>query len=352
MKKKIYFLTTNLNIGGSERFLECLVAHLKGGNDITVGYINRNGEIGRRIERSGVNVEKSGNPLELAKTLKKNGYDCILTFLYWGHIFGRLAGRLSGTKVMAFQQAIDIWKNPFYTLIDKSTLRWCDMVVANSHAAENRLVGVEGIDRSRVRVVHNGVDFKRFDRRPDKREELRSALGIEKGRKAVICVARLHYDKGTDYLPEIARGVSDAIFVIAGDGPQRRLIENRIKKYGIERRFRLLGMREDVQDLLPACDVFLLPSREESFPQAALEAMAAGLPVIAAKVGGIGELVEDGREGILVEPGNASGYRDAVIELAGNEDRRKEYAENAYKKSRGFSSEKMFDSIDNALKEL
>jgi glycosyltransferase involved in cell wall biosynthesis len=113
----------------------------------------------------------------------------------------------------------------------------------------------------------------------------------------------------------VLRRYSDAEFLIAGDGPRRDELEALARRLGIDRRVRFLGHCEDVPDLLASSDLFVLPSRSEAFPNAVLEAMAAGLPVIATRVGGIVELIEHQRTGVLVPPDDPRALGFALLDL-------------------------------------
>jgi glycosyltransferase involved in cell wall biosynthesis len=140
------------------------------------------------------------------------------------------------------------------------------------------------------------------------RTDARARLGLSAEDPVFGCVARLHESKGVQYLPAIARELirtlPSAKILVAGDGPLRNGLERDIRGAGLSESLRLLGWREDVPDLLAALDAFFLPSVEESFPRTILEALAAGCPVVATDVGGVGEIISDGQHGVLVPPGD------------------------------------------------
>jgi glycosyltransferase involved in cell wall biosynthesis len=105
------------------------------------------------------------------------------------------------------------------------------------------------------------------------------------------------------------------LFRVVGDGPRRAELEALVRARGLERHITFLGHREDVAQLLIEADVFALPSRSEAFPNGALEAMAAGLPVVASAVGGLLDLIEHGHTGLLAEPGNPEAFAAALRHL-------------------------------------
>ena len=138
-------------------------------------------------------------------------------------------------------------------------------------------------------------------------------------------VAGLRRIKGLDVLiaaaAKIVARVPDARFVIAGEGPERESTLLQVRKLGIENCFEFLGHRDDVPALLAEADLFVLPSRSEAFPNAVIEAMAAGLPVVATHVGGIVELVQPERTGVLVPSEDPEALAAAVLNLMARPDR-------------------------------
>jgi glycosyltransferase involved in cell wall biosynthesis len=170
-------------------------------------------------------------------------------------------------------------------------------VVANSRAAADRLLA-ERVGAHKVTVVPNGLDFGHF--------APKAARGPL---RKVIMVANLRPEKGHDTLIDAAAAIlpqfPDATFEFVGAGPERDRVVARATRAGIAHACSFPGHRNDVAARLAGADIFVLPSRSEAFPNAVLEAMAAGLPVVASGVGGILELIDDGRTGLLARPGDA-----------------------------------------------
>jgi glycosyltransferase involved in cell wall biosynthesis len=135
----------------------------------------------------------------------------------------------------------------------------------------------------------------------------------------VAVVADLHPRKGHDVLvdaaPEVLRHFPDATFVLVGDGPERANLEARATAQGVASAFTFAGYDENVALHLHDADVFVLPSHTEAFPNAVLEAMCAGLPTIASGVGGLVELVDDGRTGLLVPPGDPRALAHSICRV-------------------------------------
>jgi len=168
----------------------------------------------------------------------------------------------------------------------------------------------------RIRVIENGIDITRFDGSAPAttRRAIRRSLGIPDGAVMVISVGRLFPVKNHDLMlsafREIARGGTDVRLVLVGDGPERAHLEEKTRRYGLGEVVRFLGERPDVPSLLGGADLFVLTSHSEGLSIAIMEAMAAGLPVVATDVGDSHVLVQDGTTGYLVE----SGDQTALIE--------------------------------------
>ena len=169
-----------------------------------------------------------------------------------------------------------------------------------------------GCKSKKIKVIPNGIDLKRF-----KGLEPKTHAGF-----LVITVARLEKVKGIEYLIEAASrsdllGRSDILILIIGDGSQRKNLENLVKKLNLQEKVKFLGQipNEEIPKYLAQADCFVLPSIKEGFGIAILEAMAAGLPVIGTRVGGIMDIIEDQKTGILVEPENPRAIANAIQEI-------------------------------------
>ncbi len=191
--------------------------------------------------------------------------------------------------------------------------------LAVSRHVRDRLAARAGLPERKLRVVPNGIDPAPFAGPAD--PGLRARLGGSPGRPMVFTAARLTAQKAIDVLIAAAALVPDALFVIAGEGPDRAALEARADALGVASRVRLLGARDDIAQLLAAADLFVLPSLFEGLPIAVLEAMAAGKPVVATRVGGTDEVVVDGETGILVPPGNPGRLAAAIRAFIDDPDR-------------------------------
>lgn len=191
--------------------------------------------------------------------------------------------------------------------LQTASYRLAHRVVANSCAARDCLVD-EGVAPSAITVIPNGIDMRRFP----------APLPRLKGRR-VVMVANLRPGKGHEILLQAAAAVlrrfPDTQFTIAGDGPRRTELQRMAAMLGVDRAVTFLGHRTDVPGLLREHDVFAFPSFMEAAPNAVMEAMAAGLPVVATRVGGIPEVVQHEETGLLTEAGDAEGLAAALLRV-------------------------------------
>ena len=180
-------------------------------------------------------------------------------------------------------------------------------VVANSAAGAARL-REEYVPSRKIVVIPNGIDLPAIPARAPRMDA-----------PVITTVANLRPGKGHDVLLEAAatvlRRFPRARFQLVGDGPMRPALQQRAAALGLGDRVEFLGHRDDVADLLRASDAFAFPSLMEAFPNAVMEAMALGLPVVATNVGGIPELIADRRNGVLVSAGDAPALAHGVLEL-------------------------------------
>lgn len=202
-------------------------------------------------------------------------------------------------------------------------LRRADALLAVAEIQKDYLAKTEGLPRERICVIHNGVDTTRFHS-PEaaERDVVRAQLGIARDELAIVSVASLKPLKRIDAVitaaAELAKTGVAVRVVIIGDGSERHSLEKLATDLGMAARVTFLGLRNDVDRLLKAGDVFVLASRTEAFPNVVLEAMATGLPVIATDVGSVREMVEPDTSALVVAPGDDAALAGALRTLAGD----------------------------------
>jgi glycosyltransferase involved in cell wall biosynthesis len=200
--------------------------------------------------------------------------------------------------------------------------------VAVSRDVADWLVGAYGVQN--CMVIPNGIPIADYQRPAKLRRLWRTEQGYQEEDVLFVCAARLEKQKNQAMLLEaFAKGPATsrrAHLLLAGDGGQRPALEEQARELGLQGSVHFLGLRTDVCEIFAAGDVFVLPSHTEGNPLSLMEAMAAGLPVVATAVGGVPELVADQRSGLLVRPGDCVGLAAAMLFLLENPEMRRTMA--------------------------
>jgi glycosyltransferase involved in cell wall biosynthesis len=243
-----------------------------------------------------------------AKWCRAHRIAVVHTTELYSNIFGLPGAALAGVPVrIGNRRELNPDKSRAHILMQRAAYACAHMIVANSRAAADCVIA-ERVPADRVAMVPNGLDTDRIMPR-----QIRSRL------RKVVVVANLRPEKGHDVLVDAAvpvlRRFPDASFEIVGGGRELEPLVARASARGVLHAFTFLGHRDDVPARLADADVFVLPSRSEAFPNALLEAMAAGLPIVTSGVGGMLELVDDGRTGLLVPPGDPAALADRMCRL-------------------------------------
>jgi glycosyltransferase involved in cell wall biosynthesis len=206
-------------------------------------------------------------------------------------LYGGLAARLALVSRLVHVEH-DAWHYE-QTASHERILRLCELLLRPRHFAVSKPIAqrlAEFLPDAAVEVVPPGVDLARFH--PDGRATARARLGIDEGTRLIGTVGRLHPVKGQRFLIEaLARLGPECALVIAGEGSERAELEACARAHAVADRCHFLGHRDDVADILPGLDVFALPSLREGLPRAVLEAQAAGVPVVATRVGALADAV-------------------------------------------------------------
>jgi glycosyltransferase involved in cell wall biosynthesis len=252
----------------------------------------------------------------LARLMRKQRIHILHTHLFGSNTWGRILGKLAGVPVII---AHEHWssKSQREVWVDKLLYRLSDRILVPSEASKRMVMEVEGIPNRHLHVIYNGIDRAQFAPRND-RAETRNELGIPDSTQVIGTVGRLSAEKGgVDLLIKVVARLrndhAQVRLLIIGDGPLREGLEEVAAQLGEDVIF--TGTRTDVARLLNAMDFFVLPSLHEAFPIAILEAMAVRLPVVATRVGGVPEVIQDGTTGLLVPPSDEHALQQALRRL-------------------------------------
>jgi len=318
--------------GGPEKQILGLMAH---GEDMAVSQqllvIGRGSRHPRMVveeaQRRGLAanlVESRGRfdfrPLvRLSEIAREGNCDIICTHGYLPDILGSIVARRLRRRLVSVAHGYTSKTRTVraYEWVDIRLLRGFDRVVAVSDALRERLTR-HGVPSRLVTTIRNAVDMIE----PAPRSEARARLGLPPDEFVVGCVGRLSPEKGHRFLLEAMALLAErglrARAAICGEGPELPALLSQRSRHGLDDTVTLAGHRSDVESLLSAFDVFVLPSLTEGIPVALLEAASAGLPAVASAVGGVPEVVVDGETGLLVPPRDSAALADAIQRLHGD----------------------------------
>lgn len=225
-------------------------------------------------------------------------------------------------------------------------------IITVSQALKDDLVKNYNIKPEKITPIYNGIDLNRFTHLPS-RSQVRKQYGIGSAAVVIGTVARMAPQKGLNYLIEAIPMISrpdggthpETTFIIAGDGPLRPELERLAEVKGLRDKVRFPGYIHDIAEILACFDIFVIPSIAEGLSITTIEAMAAGLPVVASRVGGLAELVSDGVTGLLVEPRDPAALAQAIKTLVNDRENAVQLGLNG----KNFAGERF--SLDNMVRQ-
>jgi len=368
---RVFHMGNSLETGGSEHQMVEIACRQKArGQEIAVGCLSRKGPLLDVLAQAGIGVSEF-NPdgrlvglagirqiIRLIVFLRRHRVDVFQSHDLYSTLLGVPAAWLARVPVIISSRR-DLASWWWYTRRNRRILRhvqnFSSRIIANSQAVEDFLVREDGFDRRQIRVVRNGVDFKRFANASGDREKLFPNLGREDRLIAVVANMNVKSKGHSDLIAagqEICQEFPGAKFLCIGDGIERRELERTVEELRLRNHFLFLGRRDDVPNILACCDLFVLPSWAEGLPNSVLEAMAAGVPVVATRVGGIPEIIADGVGGLLVPAQDSRALAAAIAQLLRDPQRAQRFAEVAQKRARTeFSYERLLAALDRLYRE-
>ncbi len=241
-----------------------------------------------------------------------------------------------------FQQTRYSFKIEFLKSLRNFYVRRASLNIVPSKYLERTVLNW-GVPDNKIKIIYNMVST--IDRIPKIDNPINTKYKI-------ITVGRLLKNKGIDELLEIIGELKDTGLTIIGEGPQKKILENRTQELRVEKLVLFTGAQpqQQVMSYMAACDIFILNSRHEGFPHVILEAMQCGIPVIASNVGGIPEIIKDGINGLIINPGDKEGIKEKITLLLKDSQLRQQLVSNA-KETLGFFS-KMPEDTEEALQDI
>ncbi|WP_404309353.1 glycosyltransferase family 4 protein [Neorhodopirellula lusitana] len=334
---KIALVIPTMVRGGAEKQVVLLAIGLQqAGHDVHVVLLTHDGPRSEELRRAGIPVELIGKKFKadptalwrLVRWFKRVRPDVVHTWLFAANSFGRVAARIAGVPViLASERCVDPWKTTGHFVIDRWLAKSTAAITTNSVGVRD-FYAAHGLNASQFEIIPNGVPSGpdvTGNENPITREEAFAALAVDTNRKLIVAVGRLWPQKRVRDLiwagELIATARQDTTLVIIGDGPQRGELLRHRDAVSQPAHVRFAGAREDVASLLPHADAFWIASEYEGQSNAVIEAMLAGVPVIASDIPGNRDLVIDGETGWLFKLGNEEQLVQHTIQVFDHPDR-------------------------------
>lgn len=325
-------LAGSAGYGGGERYLELLLDRLDHAQYRALLICPEPGPFVGRMQERGVethlvHLAPLFNPIalwRLTRLLVRERVTILQTHGARANFYGRIAGRLAGVPVIIStvhnslkDYEVRSLKRWLYTYLLRLTLPLVHRIICVSDANRRDLIDECPAVAAKTQTVYNGVDLSAFPSQPDC-QKVRQELGIRQG-PVLVTIARLTEQKGHRYLlqalPRLLETWPQLCCVFVGEGELQDVLQRMAIDLDVERACRFVGVREDITDILAAADLFVLPSLSEGFPFVLLEALAMGRPVVASRVNGVPELIEDRKTGLLVPPRDSQALAQAMRDV-------------------------------------
>ena len=329
MKINVAHIVQSFDVGGIEKLVVDLITNSKDSRfQYTVFCIDSKGRLASGLEEKGVEVielnKRKGVDLSLifrfADELKRRKIEVAHSHNPGPAFYGGLAARLSGIPVIIYSKhGIKLGARLKDKLLETFSFMLQDHIVAVSEKAFRFMIDKERAPAKKMLLIENGIDLNQFKTGDLKKEAVLSKYDLPQLQYIIGIVARLDRLKDIPTLISafgmLAKGHPDTSLVVIGDGEERGALEKLVKEIGLVDKVFFLGAQTRIPELLSIFSMFVLSSITESSPISLIEAMAAGLPVVATNVGGNAELIKDGYNGFIVEPKDIVGMRDAMLKI-------------------------------------
>jgi glycosyltransferase involved in cell wall biosynthesis len=349
--KKILHIITRLDMGGSAQntLLSCRelcekyeiilvhgLSHESGMTDLEKQIVENGVE---KAKKNGVKVKalpsmvRSIRPVKdfkalisLIRLIFKEKPDIVHTHSSKGGILGRMAARIAGVPHIihtphghVFYGHFGPFASKIFVRVERIFSRFTDRMVALTDGEKNDYINLSVCSPEKLLKIHSGVDVNKFMQANGNRVEKRRSLGLDQNEAVIGFVGWLLPIKGPDYLLKamdyVWQGHPEASLVLVGKGDMDVDLRAEALKKNANGKVKFLGWREDIDEIMPLFDMLVLPSLNEGMGRVLVEAMAAGKPVVASRVGGIPDLVQHGETGYLVPPADEKALADSIKKL-------------------------------------
>jgi glycosyltransferase involved in cell wall biosynthesis len=386
--KKILHIITRLDMGGSAQntLLSCKelcgkyeiilvhgLSHESGMSDLEKKIVEDGVE---KVKRNGVKVialpalVRSIRPVKdfkalisLVRLIFEEKPDIVHTHSSKSGILGRLAAKMTGVPHIihtphghVFYGHFGAFASRIFMWVEKIFSVFTDRIVALTDGEKNDYINLSVCPPEKLLKIHSGVDVKKFMQANGNRVEKRRSLGLDQNEAVIGFVGWLLPIKGPDYLLKAMDDVwhehQEASLVLVGKGDMDVDLRAEARKKNANGKVKFLGWREDIDEIMPLFDMLVLPSLNEGMGRVLVEAMAAGKPVVASRVGGIPDLVRDGETGYLVPPADERALANGIKKLLDDPANAKQMGLRGQEHCRQFSLEAMIAKLDALYSEL
>lgn len=372
--KKILYLITQSEFGGAQRYIFDLAVNLKNEFNIEIafGEQGEEGELAKQLAKAGIkyytipHLQRSislGNDWlalkEIINLFKKTKPDIVHLNSSKISILGSLAGIFSKSKIVytahgwVFNEPLGWPMKVFYQLAEKITAKFKDKIICVSEFDYQAAIQKKIAPKNKLAAIHNGIEPIKF------LSGKTTARPFQDGQNMVVgSIGNLYKTKGYVYLVQAAdilinQEILPLSFFIVGEGEERKILESMIAEFGLTKNITLFGQMSGAAKILPSFDIYVCSSVKEGLSYTLLEAMSAGLPIVATQVGGNSEMIKNNSTGLLVKPQNAKMLAEKIKILFNDQILRQKLgtAAKAWQAEK-FSLNKMTEDTSKIYKEL
>ncbi len=342
-KKTILYLITQSELGGASTYVFDLNKKLKNDFNIIVGFGEQGekGELAKKLKDEKIeyyiipHLKRSISPIndlialfEIKKLIKKIRPDTIHLNSSKISILGSLAAKLivksQKSKVVytahgwVFNEPLPVWKKSFYEIAERLTAKFKDKIICVSEFDRQTALKKKIAPEKKLITIHNGIQKINFLNK----EEARKKLNLDTSKFTIGTIGNFYKTKGYEYLVEAItllnnQGLDFQVAIIGKAGPEKEAIKSLIKQCGLQNKITIFSL-DTAAEYLKAFDIYVCSSVKEGLSYTIIEAMQAGLPIIATKVGGNPELIKNNENGLIIESKNPNQIAEAIIKLINN----------------------------------
>lgn len=376
MKCNILYVIENIEFGGGERVFSQIIRGLDKERFGVFVASNPGGIFEKKLTEVGIKINpvrmtnryNLGIISRLKKIIKTKDVRIVHSQGGRADFFARIAARISNVPIIISSMAmlvegydVSTPRKGLYVLIDRWTERWVNKFTVLSEAMRRSLIERHKIPPENIVKIYNGIEIEEYN--PDLKElrnkklEVRRELGFKNDVPVIGAIGRLVWQKGFEYLiraaPEVLKKCPEARFLIVGEGPLKNKLILTGEKLNVADRIIFTGLRSDIKEILASIDVLAMPSLLEGLPMVLLETMAMAKPIVATRIDGITEVLENSKTGLLVPAKNSHALAEALVGILDDKAKANFFGLNAREAAKEkFSVKKMVEQIELAYEKL